>query len=60
MLVSNAASQEQDTPAMPQFAASLESFLADIGTRAFRFAEAGLRNRDDALAAVQDLPLIHI
>ena len=39
---------------MPQFAVSLESFLADIGTRAFRFAEAGLRNRDDALDAVQD------
>ena len=40
---------------MPQFAASLESFLADIGTRAFRFAEAGLRNRDDALARAQAL-----
>ena len=34
--------------------ASLEQFLADIGTRAFRFAEAGLRNRDDSLDAVQD------
>ena len=29
-------------------------FLAEVGTRAFRFAEAGLRNRDDALDAVQD------
>ncbi|MET0655656.1 MAG: RNA polymerase sigma factor, partial [Pseudoxanthomonas sp.] len=29
-------------------------FLAGIGTRAFRFAEAGLRSRDDALDAVQD------
>src|SRR5688572_16126127 len=34
--------------------ASLEQFLADIGTRAFRFAELGLRNRDDSLDAVQD------
>ncbi len=34
--------------------ATLELFLADIGTRAFRFAEAGLRSRDDALDAVQD------
>jgi RNA polymerase sigma-70 factor, ECF subfamily len=34
--------------------ASLEAFLAGIGTRAFRFAEAGLRSRDDALDAVQD------
>ncbi|HYM86666.1 MAG TPA: RNA polymerase sigma factor [Pseudoxanthomonas sp.] len=35
-------------------AATLELFLAEIGTRAFRFAEAGLRSRDDALDAVQD------
>ncbi|MBW3549446.1 MAG: RNA polymerase sigma factor [Proteobacteria bacterium] len=34
--------------------ASLEQFLADIGARAFRFAEIGLRQRDDALDAVQD------
>lgn len=34
--------------------ASLEAFLSGIGTRAFRFAELGLRNRDDALDAVQD------
>lgn len=34
--------------------ASLEAFLADIGPRAFRFAEAGLRQREDALDAVQD------
>lgn len=34
--------------------ASLEAFLAGVGTRAFRFAELGLRNRDDALDAVQD------
>lgn len=35
-------------------AATLDGFLAEVGTRAFRFAEAGLRNRDDALDAVQD------
>lgn len=33
---------------------SLEQFLADIGPRAFRFAEFGLRQREDALDAVQD------
>ena len=33
---------------------TLEDFLASIGTRAFRFAEVGLRSRDDALDAVQD------
>lgn len=34
--------------------ASMEQFLARIGTRAFRFAEIGLRQREDALDAVQD------
>ena len=34
--------------------ASLDAFLADVGPRAFRFAEAGLRHHDDALDAVQD------
>lgn len=34
--------------------ATLEEFLAGIGTRAFRFAELGLRQREDALDAVQD------
>ncbi|XEA97710.1 RNA polymerase sigma factor [Xanthomonas tesorieronis] len=34
--------------------ASLDAFLAEIGPRAFRFAEAGLRQREDALDAVQD------
>ncbi len=33
---------------------TLDRFLADIDRRAFRFAEAGLRQRDDALDAVQD------
>lgn len=36
---------------------SLEGFLTQIGPRAFRFAEAGLRQRDDALDAVQDAML---
>jgi len=34
--------------------ATLEEFLAGLDTRAFRFAELGLRQRDDALDAVQD------
>jgi len=34
--------------------ADLDAFLAGIGPRAFRFAELGLRYRDDALDAVQD------
>ena len=34
--------------------ASLEHFLAGLGTRPYRFAEIGLRQRDDALDAVQD------
>ncbi|MCS4231637.1 RNA polymerase sigma-70 factor (ECF subfamily) [Stenotrophomonas chelatiphaga] len=34
--------------------ASLDQFLAGVGPRAFRFAEAGLRHREDALDAVQD------
>jgi RNA polymerase sigma-70 factor (ECF subfamily) len=33
---------------------SLDAFLAEVGSRAFRFAEIGLRQRDDALDAVQD------
>ncbi|KRG67358.1 RNA polymerase sigma factor [Pseudoxanthomonas dokdonensis] len=53
MLVSTPSPSLPDI-AEPAVAASLEQFLADIGTRAFRFAEAGLRSRDDALDAVQD------
>ncbi|MGH8031181.1 MAG: RNA polymerase sigma factor [Luteimonas sp.] len=34
--------------------ATLDGFLTAIGTRAFRFAELGLRHREDALDAVQD------
>ncbi|KIQ96966.1 RNA polymerase sigma factor [Lysobacter sp. A03] len=33
---------------------TLDEFLARLGTRAFRFAEIGLRQREDALDAVQD------
>ena len=33
---------------------TLDGFLAAIGTRAYRFAEIGLRHREDALDAVQD------
>lgn len=35
-------------------AATLPAFLDGIAARAFRFAEAGLRHRDDAMDAVQD------
>ena len=38
-------------------AQTLDRFLAAIGPRAFRFAESGLRQRDDALDAVQDAML---
>jgi RNA polymerase sigma-70 factor (ECF subfamily) len=34
--------------------ATLEQFLSGVSARAFRFAELGLRHRDDALDAVQD------
>ena len=38
----------------PDAAPTLEAFLAEVSPRAFRFAELGLRHRDDALDAVQD------
>lgn len=38
-------------------ATTLEAFLAEVGPRAYRFAEAGLRHREDALDAVQDAML---
>jgi RNA polymerase sigma-70 factor (ECF subfamily) len=46
--------QTLPTEADPALPVSLDAFLAGIGPRAFRFAEAGLRQRDDALDAVQD------
>ena len=45
---------QEDPAAAPAPPATLEAFLAGIDTRAFRFAEIALRNRDDALDAVQD------
>ena len=53
MLVTTPLDSVRETPATPTWA-SLDAFLTDIGTRAFRFAEAGLRHREDALDAVQD------
>ena len=41
-----------EAPAM-----TLDGFLAAVGPRAFRFAELGLRHREDALDAVQDAML---
>lgn len=43
----------QAKPATP-LPATLDAFLAEISARAFRFAELGLRHREDALDAVQD------
>ena len=46
------------SPAVPSPVAagdfSLDTFLEGISARAFRFAELGLRHREDALDAVQD------
>ena len=50
--MSSDASQDETIEHAP--AATLEAFLAGIDTRAYRFAEIGLRNREDALDAVQD------
>jgi RNA polymerase sigma-70 factor (ECF subfamily) len=40
--------------AATQAPATLDGFLAGVGARAFRFAEAGLRHREDAMDAVQE------
>jgi len=53
VLVTAPAPPEREAPATPAWA-SLDAFLAQVGPRAFRFAEAGLRQREDALDAVQD------
>ncbi|WP_460712244.1 RNA polymerase sigma factor [Lysobacter terrae] len=42
------------SPAIPGEAGSLDDFLSGIATRAFRFAEGGLRHREDARDAVQE------
>jgi RNA polymerase sigma-70 factor (ECF subfamily) len=44
----------EDAVAASAAPTSLDDFLAGIGARAFRFAELALRQRDDALDAVQD------
>jgi RNA polymerase sigma-70 factor (ECF subfamily) len=54
MLVSTSPSPLPETSSPAPLATTIELFLADIGPRAFRFAEAGLRHREDALDAVQD------
>lgn len=56
---SSAAAAESDRLDVPVAAparepVTLDEFLAGLGTRAFRFAEIGLRHREDALDAVQD------
>jgi len=57
----NAASTDDVQPASPppgaEAPASLDAFLEAIGPRAFRFAELGLRHREDALDAVQEAML---
>ena len=48
---------ERPIAASPAYAgetATLDDFLSGIATRAFRFAETGLRHREDARDAVQD------
>jgi len=57
--LANAAAPAQVEFEMPDraataVAATLEEFLSGVGARAFRFAELGLRQREDALDAVQD------
>ena len=47
-------SQTVDAVAPVRLPATLDEFLAGIDARAFRFAEIGLRHREDALDAVQD------
>jgi len=48
------AAAQADAATRPEPPATLEEFLSGVSTRAFRFAELGLRHRDDALDAVQD------
>ena len=54
MLQRVASHDEELEPSLDAPPADLDAFLAGIGPRAFRFAELGLRHRDDALDAVQD------
>jgi RNA polymerase sigma-70 factor (ECF subfamily) len=60
LLLSTAKLGPVNTEPRPQEAplpATLEAFLRNIEARAFRFAELGLRHREDALDAVQDAML---
>ena len=41
-------------PAAAAAPPTFEAFLANVATRAYRFAEGALRHRDDAMDAVQD------
>ena len=54
--VTHGADDHRQAPAAPA-PASLEQFLAAVAPRAYRFAELGLRQREDALDAVQDAML---
>ncbi|ATS20303.1 MULTISPECIES: RNA polymerase sigma factor [Xanthomonas] len=54
MLVGTPFDPQATTASAATAPVSLDAFLAGIGPRAFRFAEAGLRHREDALDAVQD------
>ncbi|KAF1691028.1 RNA polymerase sigma factor [Pseudoxanthomonas koreensis] len=53
MLVTTPFDPSREAQATPAWA-SLDAFLAEVGPRAFRFAESGLRHREEALDAVQD------
>jgi RNA polymerase sigma factor (sigma-70 family) len=58
--VAAAAAPARDAPSLDPTAldpTALDKFLAEIGARAFRFAELGLHQREDALDAVQDAML---
>ncbi len=50
----NAAADLAAESPRPRAPATLEEFLSGVSARAFRFAELGLRHREDALDAVQD------
>ena len=52
--VQPAPSTQSGVAAAAELPATLEAFLGSVERRAFRFAELGLRNRDDALDVVQD------
>ncbi|WP_246371520.1 RNA polymerase sigma factor [Marilutibacter penaei] len=50
----DASAGPDEAPSATPVPATLDAFLASVGTRAFRFAEVALRQREDALDAVQD------